>query len=48
MSAFAGLLLAGLMRAKALAEAHEQFTLTPLLIGGWVVAGVGSTAERGR
>jgi len=25
----------GLMRAKALAEAHEQFTLTPLLIGGW-------------
>ncbi|PSC69322.1 transmembrane 120-like protein isoform B [Micractinium conductrix] len=34
MSAFAGLLLAGLMRAKALAEAHEQFTLTPLLIVG--------------
>ena len=34
MTAFAALLQAGLMRAQALAEAHEAFTLTPLLIGG--------------
>ncbi len=34
MTALAGLLQAGLMRAKAKAEAHEAFTLTPLLIGG--------------
>jgi hypothetical protein len=34
MTAFAGLIQAGLMRAKAKAEAHEAFTLTPLLIVG--------------
>lgn len=33
MTAFAVLLLVGLVRAKARSEAHEQFTLTPLLIG---------------
>ena len=33
MMAFAGALLVGLTRAKAKAEAHEAFTLTPLLIG---------------
>ncbi|EFN59747.1 hypothetical protein CHLNCDRAFT_59538 [Chlorella variabilis] len=34
MVAIAGTLLVGMMRAKAVAEAHEQFTLTPLLIVG--------------
>ena len=38
MTALAGLLQAGLMRAKAKAEAHEAFTLTPLLIGGRTAA----------
>ncbi|KAL4449473.1 hypothetical protein ABPG77_007117 [Micractinium sp. CCAP 211/92] len=34
MTAFASLLLVGLVRAKARSEAHEQFTLTPVLIVG--------------
>jgi hypothetical protein len=33
MMAFASGLLTGLSRAKARAEAHEHFTLTPVLIG---------------
>ena len=52
MVAIAGTLLVGMMRAKAVAEAHEQFTLTPLLIGarcgscrGW---GAHAWAARGR
>ena len=39
MIAFAGMLLAGLTRAKAVGEAHEQFTLTPVLIGVWAGGG---------
>jgi hypothetical protein len=33
MIAIAGSLLGGLIRAKALSDAHEQFSLTPVLIG---------------
>lgn len=36
MSTYAAGLLVGLVRAKAKAEAREQFTLTPMLIGGWL------------
>lgn len=33
MAGFAGVLLVGLARAKAKAEAHEGVTFTPMLIG---------------
>jgi hypothetical protein len=42
MMVFAGMLLVGLGRAKAVMEAHEQFTLTPVLIGKLVAGRRGS------
>ena len=44
MAAFASVLLVGMVRARAVAEAHEQFTLTPVLIGGRCGRGPGGGA----